>query len=167
MKRGAGGLAMVLVLGLSAWAQEAGQQPSPPPEKPTLGAAPAPTLRGPRGGTTANDPRKLARIHTLYIERIDNALSDRLIEGLNKWGRFRIVSQPKEADATLRGSCMEARRLKRVHSEVFISDRSGASVWQDNLFRPYNPPSLDQAVIETAKLVIEHLDQTIREAGQK
>jgi hypothetical protein len=101
------------------------------------------------------------------VERIDNVLSDHLIEGISKVGRFRIVSQPKEADATLRGSCLESRRLKRVHSEVFISDRNGASIWQDNIFRPYNPPSLDQAVTETAQLVVEHLRQSITEAQQK
>ena len=166
MKRGAGCLAMLLVLGLLGSAQEAEQQPSEPQQRPTLGPAPAPSLRGPRNSTTT-DARKLLRIHTLYVERIDNVLSDHLIEGISKVGRFRIVSQPKEADATLRGSCLESRRLKRVHSEVFISDRNGASIWQDNIFRPYNPPSLDRAVTETAQLVVEHLGQSITEAQQK
>jgi len=63
---------------------------------------------------------------------------------------------------------MESRRLKRVHSEVFISDRNGASVWQDTIYRPFNPPTLDQAVIDTATLVAEHLERTIQEpAGGK
>jgi hypothetical protein len=166
MKQGAGCLAMLLILGLLGSAQEAEQQASEPQHRPTLGPAPAPSLRGPRNSTT-NDARKLLRIHTLYVERIDNVLSDHLIEGISKVGRFRIVSQPKEADATLRGSCLESRRLKRVHSEVFISDRNGVSVWQDNIFRPYNPPSLDQAVTETAQLVVEHLRLSITEAQQK
>jgi hypothetical protein len=162
MKRCAGCLLMLLVLGFSGWAQEAEQQASEPQQRPTLGPAPAPSLRGPRSSTTF-DAHGLIRIHTLYVERIDNALSDRLIEAIGKSGRFRIVSQPKEADATMRGSCLESRRLKRVHSEVFINGRNGASIWQDSVFRPYNPPSLDRAVTETAQLVVEHLTESLRE----
>jgi hypothetical protein len=159
-----GGCCALILLGLlsSGWAQEAQQQQ----RKPTLGRAPAPSLRGPRASTTL-DARKLLRIRTLYIERIDNSLSDRLIEDLTKIGRFRIVSEPKEADATLRGSCLESRRLKRVHSEIFINDSRGGSIWQDTVFRPYNPPSLNQAVDETAQVVADHLGESIREAEQK
>jgi hypothetical protein len=94
-------------------------------------------------------------------------LSDRLVEAIAKSGRFRIVTKAKEADGMVRGSCLESRRLKRVHSEVFISDRSGASVWQDTVYRPFNPPTLDQAVGDTAALVAEHLEESIREAGRK
>ena len=43
------------------------------------------------------------RIRTLYIENIDNSLSEKLVESLGKWGRFRLVTKPKEADAILRG----------------------------------------------------------------
>jgi hypothetical protein len=106
------------------------------------------------------------RIRTLYIESIDNALSDKLVEALGKWGRFRLVAKAKDADATLRGSCLESRRLKHVHSEVFISDRNGASVWQDTIYRPFNPPTLDQAVSDTATLVAAHLEQSVR-AGER
>jgi hypothetical protein len=116
------------------------------------------------------DAKKLSRIHSLYVERIDNELGDKLVESLGKSGRFRIVTKPKEADATVRGSCLESRRLKSVHSEVFISDRSGASVWQDSIKRPFNPlkpPSLGQAVSETADMVAEHLAESMREAGRK
>jgi hypothetical protein len=107
------------------------------------------------------------RIHTLYIESIDNSLSEQLVETLGKLGRFRLVTQAKQADATLRGSCLESRRLKHVHSEVFISDRGGASVWQDTIIRPYNPPTLDQAVRDTATLVAAHLEKTIRTGVQR
>jgi len=148
-------------------------------QRPTLGSSPQqdqdnqrPTL-GPRNGpgldsgpdlSTVTDVRKLMRIHTLYIESIDNALSDRLVEVLGKTGRFRLVTKPKEADATLRGSCLESRRLKHVHSEIFISDRAGASVWQDTIVRPFNPPTLDKAVNETATLIAAHLEKTMRAA---
>ena len=108
------------------------------------------------------------RIHTLYIENIDNSLSDKLVQALGKMGRFRLVTKQKDADATLRGSCLESRRLKHVHTEVFISDRGGASVWQDTIYRPYNPPTLDQAVSDTATLVVAHFrEQTVREAERR
>jgi hypothetical protein len=107
------------------------------------------------------------RIRSIYVERMDNALSEKLVVSLGKLGRFRIASMPKEADAIMTGSCLESRRLKRLHSEVFISDRGGGSIWQDNILRPYNPPSLEQAVNETARLVAEHLGESLNEAGMK
>jgi hypothetical protein len=107
------------------------------------------------------------RIRSLFVERMDNALSEKLVVSLGKLGRFKIASRPKEADAIMTGSCMESRRLKRVHTEVFISDRGGGSIWQDNVFRPYNPPSLEQAVNETAQVVAEHLSESFSEAGSK
>ena len=105
-------------------------------------------------------------VHSLYVERIDNSLGDKLIEALTKQGRFKLVSLAKEADATLRGSCLESRRLKRVHSEVFITDRAGNSLWQDNVFRPYNPPPLAQAVDETARLVVDHLGGSLQDTSR-
>jgi len=165
-------LVICVLASLAMWAQ-AGQnsnssgpqgQSSQPNERPTLGPRSGPAIEtGPLTSTTT-DLKKLMRIHTLYIERIDNSLSDRLVEALGKTGRFRLVTREKDADATLRGSCLESRRLKHVHSEVFISDRGGASVWQDTIYRSYNPPTLDQAVNDTATLVAAHLEQTIREA---
>jgi hypothetical protein len=107
------------------------------------------------------------RIRSLYVGKMDNALSEKLVLTLGKLGRFKIVSGPKEADAIMTGSCLESRRLKRLHSEVFIADRGGGSVWQDNLYRPYNPPSLEQAVSETAQIVAEHLGESLNEAGMK
>jgi site-specific recombinase XerC len=123
-------------------------------------------VSGPDTSTTT-DIKKLMRIRTLYVESIDNSLSDKLVESIGKGGRFRLVTKAKEADATLRGSCLESRRLKHVHSEVFISDRSGGSIWQDNIYRPFNPPALDKAVSDTATLVEEHLEQTIRDADRR
>lgn len=178
-------VAMCLALGSLGWSQQTGPKhgqgtqdgddstgQSPATEqRPTLGPATGPVVpEGVPSAAHAIDARRLLRIRTLYIERIDNGLSDRLVEAVARTGRFRIVTKPKEADATLRGSCLDSRRLKSVHSEVFISDRSGASVWQDSVHRPFNPlkpPSLDQAVTDTAAMVAEHLEQSIREAGRK
>jgi len=146
--------------------QQQQEQQQQEQERPTLGPKSGPAVEsGPQTSTTT-DLRKLLRIHTIYIENIDNALSDKLVEALGKWGRFRLVTKPKDADATLRGSCLESRRLKHVHSEVFISDRNGASVWQDNIYRPFNPPTLEQAVNDTASIVVAHLEQTVQ-AGER
>jgi hypothetical protein len=175
MKWGARLLAICFLASLAMWAQ-AGQnsnqsdsqgQPPQQEDRPTLGPKTGPALEtGPLTSTTT-DIRKLMRIHTLYIESMDNALSDKLVEALGKWGHFRLVTKAKDADATLRGSCLESRRLKHVHSEVFISDRNGASVWQDTIYRPFNPPALDQAVSDTATLVAAHLEQTVRAAERR
>jgi hypothetical protein len=117
--------------------------------------------------STTTDLKRLMRIHTLFIESIDNSLNDKLAAALGKWGRFRLVAKAKDADATLRGSCLESRRLKHVPSEVFISDRSGVSLWQDTIYRPFNPPALDQAVSDTATVVLAHLQQTVRQAESR
>ena len=160
-----------LALATTSWAQQ-DKQPDKPPDgapqnRPTLGPPPAPSLRGPRSSTT-NDARKLAHINKIYVERIDNRLSDKLMEGLAKLGRFRIVIEEKEADAVLRGSCLDSRSLKSVHSEVFISDRAtGASIWQDNVRHAFNPPTLDKAVDESAATILEHLNDSISEAQRK
>ena len=158
MKRSAWFLALSAFLLVPVLGAQTGDthQTGEPENKPTLGPSSPPSLRGP-GTTTVTDYRKLMRMRSIYIEKMDNALSEKLVLSLGQLGSFKIVSKPKEADAIMTGSCLESRRLKRLHSEVFIADRSGASIWQDNLYRPYNPPSLDQAVKETAQLVAVHL----------
>jgi hypothetical protein len=172
MKWGARQVAIFL-LGSLAMVAHAGQyaNPSAPSgqdtqqnERPTLGPKNGPGLASSPDTSTTTDLRKLMRVRTLYIENIDNSLSDKLVEALGKWGRFRLVTKAKDADATLRGSCLESRRLKHVHSEVFISDRGGASLWQDTIYRPFNPPGLDQAVSDTAALVAAHLERTFQAA---
>ena len=175
MKWGVQHLAVCLFASFAMGAQ-AGQEANPPvpqgqpqqqqEQRPTLGPRSGPGVESGPDTSTTTDVRKLLRIHTLYIESIDNALSDKLVEALGKWGRFRLVTKAKDADATLRGSCLESRRLKHVHSEVFISDRGGASLWQDTIIRPFNPPALDQAVSDTAALVAAHLDRAVR-AGDR
>jgi len=166
MKGGGWCLAVLLMAGLSGWAQDAREQTQQPPQRPTLGPQPAPSLYGPRTSTTT-DARKLLRIRAIFIERIDNALSEKLADGLTKMGRFRAAATRNEADAVMRGTCSEFRRLKAVRSEVYITDRNGASIWQDSVRRPFNPPSLNQAVDETVLLVLDHLGQSIREAERK
>ena len=95
MRRAGWCMAICLLLGTLVWAQAgqkaeqkaeqpAADEPAPheqpsPEQRPTLGPAPAPSLgAGPRTANTS-DSRKLIRIRSLYIERIDNALSDRLV----------------------------------------------------------------------------------------
>ncbi len=159
-------LVLALLLAQVLPAQDAQQQSGEQEQKPTLGPKPGPGESGPRTATV-NDYRKLVRIRTLYIDRMDNDLSERLVASLGKLGRFKIATNAKEADAVVRGSCLESRRLKRLHTEVSITDRGGASIWQDVIFRPYNPPSLVQAVNETAQMIAEHLGESINQAGLK
>jgi hypothetical protein len=166
MRRSVGLLAIACLLIPVLGAQEAQQPGGEQEQKPTLGREPGPGGRGPRTATV-NDYRKLMRIRSIYIERMDNALSEKLVVSLGKLGRFRIASTRKGADAIMTGSCTDLRRLKRLHSEVSIADRGGGSIWQDNINRPYNPPSLDQAVKETAQAVAEHLGESFNEATMK
>ena len=166
MKRSGWLLAIVFLLVPVLGAQEAPKPGGEEGQKPTLNPSPAPGTRGPQTATV-NDYRKLARIRSIYVERMDNALSEKLVQSLGKLGRFRIASKPKEADAIMTGSCLESRRLKRLHSEVFIADQGGGSVWQDSVYRPYNPPSLEQAVNETAQVVAAHLVESLSEAASK
>jgi hypothetical protein len=166
MKRSVGLLAIACLLAPVLGAQEAQQPAAEQEQRPTLGPAPGAKEAGPRTATV-NDYRKLMRIRSIYVERMDNALSEKLVASLGKLGRFKIATKPKEADAIMTGSCLESRRLKRLHSEVFIADRGGGSIWQDNIYRPFNPPSLDQAVNETAQVVVEHLGESINQAGMK
>jgi hypothetical protein len=145
--------------------QDQQKQEQPQPQKPTLGAPTEPSL-GPRNSTTT-DPHKLMRIRTIFVERIDNMLSDRLIEDLSRTGRFRIVASRNSADAILRGTCFDSRRLKSVHSEVYLADRTGASIWQDIIRRPYNPPPLQKVVDNTAVEIVQHLGDSVREADRR
>lgn len=166
-------LAMLLLPGLASGSQQEQQQqeqqPQQPeegkqqPTRPTLGPAPAPSLYGPRTSNTV-DARKLTRVSEIYVERMDNALSEKILEGLAKSRRFRVVASRNEADAVMRGTCVSLRRMKVVHSEVYLNDTSGAAIWQDNVRRPYNPPALEAAVGETATLILTHLRESALEA---
>jgi len=138
----------------------------PEDNPPSLGKE-APSLNGPRTSTTT-DARRLVSIKAIFVDRIDNALSDKLADGLSKMGRFRIVASRKEADAVVSGTCFDSRRLKTVHSEVFVHDRAtGASIWQDIVRRRYNPPPLQKAVDDTATMILDHLGESIQEAQRR
>jgi hypothetical protein len=155
----------------TTWAQKEAPPQKPPGDgsqnRPTLGPPPAQSPNGPRSSTTS-DMQKLTHMRKIFVERIDNQLSDRLMEGLSKSGRYQIVLEEKEADSVVRGSCLDSRRLKSVHSEVFISDRAtGASIWQDNVRKSFNPPTLEKAVGDTASTILEHLDESVHEAQRK
>ena len=164
-------LIAVMALCSMSWAQSDQAPEQHPPEeskpRPTLGPSSPSSPSGPRSSTTT-DVRKLVRIKKLFIQSIDNMLSDKLVEAIGKAGRFQIVAAAKEADAVMRGSCFESRRLKTLHSEVFITDEvTGASIWQDNLVRPFNPPVLQKAVDDTANLITQHLNDDVQQAQRK
>ena len=172
-------LVLVVVLGCArAWGQdekpptlgkepEDQQQQQQQPQqqqKPTLGEAPS--LGGPRNSTTT-DIRKLLRVRTVYIETIDNSLNERLAEAFSKTGPFRVVAKRNEADAILRGTCFDSRRLKSLHSEVFLTDSRGGPIWSDIVRQPFNPPPLDKSVTDSASLIVTHLGESLREAQRK
>jgi hypothetical protein len=160
-------LALLLLSGPALWAQDNHQQEQKPQQRPSLGPAPPPTLRGPRNFNIV-DARKLSRLRKVYVERMDNKLSDKLIDGLAQGGRLSLVTDRREADAVIQGTCLDLRRLKTVRTEVYISDRiTGDSIWQDSVRRTYNPPPLDKAVGETATLVLQHLRESIEEADRR
>jgi hypothetical protein len=145
---------------LAAGAQETKEEQKPtlgpPPassqdqkneRRPTLGPSSEESLGGP-SSALINDPARLARTRKIYIENIDNRLSEKLLDGLGKSGRFRIVAERNQADAILRGTCFDSRRLKSLHSEVYLND---------SVRVPYNPPALAKAVARTADEILKHL----------
>ncbi|HVA01601.1 MAG TPA: hypothetical protein VMV34_08105 [Terriglobia bacterium] len=132
-------------------------------QRPTLGPS-EPSLHGPSSAKTT-DQRRLLTIRKIYVERIDNKLSDKIMEELSKSSMLRIVDKQDDADAILRGTCFQVRRLKRLHSEVYLSDRtSGSSIWQDIVLVPWNPPSLNNAVDQSAAKIVTHLFESIQRA---
>lgn len=164
---------------LFSWSLVYGQEPN---QRPTLGKDPSsdrderPTLRkgddplsieGPRTSTTTN-ARRLMSVRAIFVDRIDNSLSEKLAEGLAKSGRFKVVAERKDADAVLSGTCFDSRRLKSVHSEVFLHDRrSGTSIWQDVVRRPYNPAMLQKAVDDSAMVILAHLGASLQQAERR
>ena len=180
------GLVVGLVLSASLWGglpqdknksepasqdqQQEQQKPQDQREekRPTLGAPTEPSLGGGPRTSTTNDPKKLLHVQKIFVESIDNFLSDKLAADLAKLGRFRLVATRNEADAVLRGTCLDSRRLRSVHSEVYLNDRiSGVSIWQDVVRRPFNPPALPKAVEDTAAVIVAHLSDSIQEAQHK
>ncbi len=176
MKRFCGLAILIFVFGPALPAQQGQpdsqeqQQPQPAPaqkeeRRPTLGppTPPAPGMM-PAGPATdfVLDAAKLMRVRKVFVETIDNHLSDKLMDGLSKSGRFQVVADKKDADAIIRGTCFDARRLRSVHTEIFMSDRlTGKSIWQDTVHVPYNPPPLAKAVDATADRILRHLANSV------
>ena len=146
----------------------------PPPEqsapslpRPTLGPAPAPSLGEPRASNIV-DPRRLMKVRKVFILRLDNNLREKLIAALSQGDLFSVVNKRPEADVILGGSCFEARRIRKVHTEVFLSDRlTGKIIWQDVVRQPFNPPPLESAVNATVAELLAHLRLDLREAARK
>lgn len=129
--------------------------------RPTLG----PSAGGPLTSTTLNEAA-LRRVRTVYIGMMDNKLNLDLVDDFAKSGPFRVVANRNAADAILQGTCFDSAHLREVHSEVFLTGKNGKSIWQDVIHQPYHPPSLPQAVSETANLIVVHLRQSILQAGR-
>ncbi len=168
-------LCFALLWGMNAICLPQGQQTSAPEERqassqqqkrPTLGPAPAPSLYGPRTSNTF-DPHRLVRVRKIYIERMDNSLDQKLVDLLGKTRRFQIVEARSGADAVLRGTCFDSRRLKQLRSEVYLNDPNGPAIWQDIIHRPLNPPTIEAAVNETANLIVSHLGESVAEAERR
>lgn len=121
-----------------------------------LGQEGRPSLQGRVASIT--DPGRLKNVKSIYVARIENNLHEKLTEALTRWGHFKLVGDQGAADAILQGTCFESRRLKTVHSEVYLRDaRSGNPIWQDNVRRPYNPPTLAKALEDSAGVMVNHL----------
>lgn len=102
----------------------------------------------------------------IYIQRIDNNLNVKLADDLAHASWLKVVDKRDKADAIVRGTCFTLQRLKRLHAEVYITDRvSGRSIWQDVIRVPYNPPALSKAVDTAAAEVLAHLSESIRLAA--
>jgi hypothetical protein len=143
-----------------------GFQQQAPEQRPTLGPQPAPSLgaapslQGPINAKTMN-PAELRRVHLVYIAFIDNSLNLKLVQDLSSHSPFRVVTDRHQADAILRGDCFSLPHLKQVHSEVYLMDKKGQSIWQDIIRHPYNPPGLHVAVADSAQQIASDLIKSI------
>jgi hypothetical protein len=156
MKAFIGGLVLCLASGLVLYGQQA----------PTLGPS-RPSLEGPGNTRTAN-PRMLVKMRKVYIERIEHNLNVKLADDLAHVSWLKVVDNEDQADAIVRGTCFDLRRLKRLHAEIYISDRiTGKSIWQDVIRVPYNPPGLVKAVDQAASEILAHLNQSMRAAAKR
>ena len=134
-------------------------------QRPSLGAA-APSLNGP-GHATVIDAHQLLRVHKVYVESMDNKLNVQIDQAFSRLGPFEVAASRDGADAILRGTCFDSPHLKDVHSEVFLTTKTGKAIWQDVIRAPYNPPALSDVVSQTAEAVVAHLKQSLQEARHK
>jgi hypothetical protein len=156
MRRLIWGLVMCLVSISALYSQQA----------PTLGPS-RPSLEGPSSTRTAN-PRMLLKMRKVYIERIDNNLNEQLEDDLAHVSWLKVVKSEEDADAIVRGTCFDLRRLKRLHAEVYITDRvTGKSIWQDAIRVSYTSPDLTKAVDQAATEIVAHLNESVRTASKR
>lgn len=138
-------------------------------ERPTLGPAgpESPSLLGP-GSSRTNNPRLLVRMRRIYVQRIDHNLNEILTKDLAHVSWVKVVNKSSDADAVVRGTCFTLRRLKSLHTEVYITDRiTGVSIWQDVVLVPYDPPVLSKAVDKAAAQVLADLNHSFRVASRR
>jgi hypothetical protein len=143
--------AAIMLWTFGLWAQNASQQ-----QRPTLGPEPAPnapsleppSVMGPLNAKIM-DPVKLRMVHSIYVDLMDNKLDLKLMQDLAN-SPFRVVSNKREADAVLQGSCFDSPHLKNVHSEVYLTGRNGKPIWQDVIHKPSSPRTVAKAVAGSA-----------------
>lgn len=133
-------------------------------QAPTLGPS-RPSLEGPGHMRTTN-PRGLVKMRTVYIEQIDHNLNLTLADNLAHVSWLKVVDNKDKADAIVRGTCFDLRRLKSLHAEIYISDRvTGKSLWQDVVRVPYDPAAPQKAVDTAASDILEHLNESMHAAA--
>lgn len=135
-------------------------------QAPTLGPS-RPSLGEP-GNTPTTDPGLLLKMRKVYVERIDHNLDDKLEGDIAHLSWVKVVDKEDDADAIMRGTCFDLPRLKRMHAEIYITDRvSGKSIWQDAVRVPYSPPDLSKAVDQAATEILDHLNASVRTASRR
>ena len=150
------GLAMCLASIPALYSQQA---PTLGPSRPSLGEP---------GSTRTANPRMLLKMRKVYIERIDHDLNGKLQDDMAHVSWLKVVNSEDDADAIIRGTCFDLRRLKRLHAEIYITDRvSGKSIWQDVVRVPYGPPELTKAVDQAASEILDHLNESVRTASKR
>ena len=137
----------------------------PAQQAPTLDSS-RPSLETPSNLRTA-DRRMLVKIRKVYIARIDHNLDEKLADDLAHVSGLKVVKNEDDADAIVRGTCFDLRRLKRLDAEVYISDRiTGKAIWQDVIRVSSDPTDLAKAVDQAASEITAHLNESIRRAAR-
>lgn len=135
-------------------------------QAPTLGPS-RPSLGEP-GNTRTSDPGLLLKMRKVYVERIDHNLNEKLEADVAHLSWLKVVDKEDDADAIIRGTCFDLPRLKRMHAEIYITDRvSGKSIWQDAIRVPYGPPDVSKAVDQAATEILDHLNASVRTASRR
>ena len=99
----------------------------PAQEAPTLGPS-RPSLESPSTLRTGN-PRMLVKMRRVYIDWIDHNMNEKLADSLAHVPGLKVVKKQDAADAIIRGTCFDLRRMKRLDAEVYITDRITGKAW--------------------------------------